>query len=332
MAAKYVRIAGPAIASAGLSAVFPDDRVVAGDGDADAKLAPARRATGNKKCLLRPRSSITVEYVRRAGVFHRSIVVSVCPDHRVVTGDGDADAKVIVSTPISGHELGLLRPRISIMVEYVRRSGPIATITIRPDNCVVARDGDAGAKISVLRTVTCHELDLLCPRSFITVEYVRRARAVTADPIIIRPDNCVVARDGDGVTEAVVGTPISGHELGLLRPRSSITVEYVRRARVAHGVIVTVVTVCPDHRVVAGDSDADAKVIAGRTISGNELGLLRPASSVMVENVCRPSTGVIPPRPDDRVVTGDGNAVAKPVVVLWITGNEFEVFVDDVTE
>ena len=103
-----------------------------------------------------------MEYVRRAGVV-AIVIVAIRPDHRVVARDGDAPAEPVVGHRVTGSELGLLRPRSSGTVEYVRRAGVGATVivAIRPDHRVVARDGEAAAEEAVRHRVTGNELELI---------------------------------------------------------------------------------------------------------------------------------------------------------------------------
>ena len=95
-------------------------------------------------------------------------------------------------------------------------------------------------------------------------------------PVHVGPDQDIVVVQGDATAEVVTCRAVTGHELGLLRPRRARAEEDVGGPAVA---ALVVVPVGPDQGIVVAQGDAKAEPVICRAVTGHELGQLRPRFS-----------------------------------------------------
>ncbi len=188
---------------------------------------------------------------------------------------GDRTAELVVDGTVGGGELGLLGPCTSRVGEYIGR--PL--VSVRADLVVRgadqgggAREGDRTTEQVVGGAVGGGELGLLGPGAARIGENIGRPLvSVRADLVVVGTDQGRGARDGDRITELVVGPAVGSGELGLLGPVTCRVGENVNRPLA--GVRADLVVRGTDQGGTARDGDRITELVVGPAVGSGELGL-----------------------------------------------------------
>ncbi len=193
---------------------------------------------------------------------------------------------MVVGRPVTRQELGLLGPDATAAHEDVRR----ARIRSRCRHRRKPRPGRYPRRARRSRQSSPgpprHSPGAWPARS----RRHRCARRRTPSPscpvvvIAVSPDQGGIPGERDGAAKVVVGRPVTRQELGLLGPDATAAHEDVRRTRVSP---VVVIPASPDQGGIPGERDGDAKLVAGRPVTRQELGLLGPDATAAHEDVRR---------------------------------------------
>ena len=149
-------------------------------------------------------------------------IIQICPDDCGISLDRDSNAKkvAISAAAIIGEEMRLFCPGCAGSSKYV--GGALIGISkdvirVRTHHDGVAIDRNSPAKLITGRTIAGEELRLLDPRVTGADKDVNRPLMnFPADGVVGRAYHCSVATDGNGASELIKSSAVSGDQLLLL--------------------------------------------------------------------------------------------------------------------